>query len=154
MGEPLRSPWKALLTPQGWLQLREQRIRDRIERTLDGIPTGGAIERVHALLHLVGVHQQRGPLCSAPTLIAWGSRERHTLRMDGPGTSLLCRPDFAQKVFPDAEIQWVYDRDGGEVPHASLLKHAHAFNPLLKRFLKRLSRASAKGIVRPLAEAV
>lgn len=152
MGEPIVSKWKALFTPpHGWIQLRDQSVRLRIQRTLDGIPAAGGLERVQAILRFVGVHQVRGVLTKAPTLICWGSRERHTLRMDGPGTGLLCRPDLAFRLFPDAEIQWVYDREGGEVPHASLLKHAHAFNPLFKRFLKRLSRTHTK---RTLAEAV
>lgn len=144
LGEPLTSPWKALFTPQGWIQLRDHSIRSRIEKTLDGIPAAGGLARVHAMLQFVGVHQVRGPLTKAPTMICWGSRERHTLRMDGPGTGLLCRPDLAFRLFPDAEIQWVYDRDGEEVPHASLLKHAKAFNPLFKRFLKRLSKTAGK----------
>ena len=150
MGEPLRSPWKALLTPQGWIQLRDQRVRERIEATLAGIPTAGGLERVHAIQRLTGIHQVRGALTAAQTLIAWGSRERHTVRMDGPGAGLLCRPDLAHRLFPEAEIQWIYDANGGDVPHASLLKHAHAFNPTIKRFLKRLARGAA----RPLAEAV
>jgi pimeloyl-ACP methyl ester carboxylesterase len=152
MGEPLQSPWKALLTPpMGWIQLHEQRIRDRIEATLMGIPAAGGLDRVNAILRLTGIHQSKGHLTMAPVLITWGSRERHTLRMDGPGTGLLCRPDLAYRIFPDAEIQWVYDAAGGEVPHASLLKHAHAFNPLIKRFLKRITKSAAS---RPLAEAV
>lgn len=150
MGEPLRSPWKALLTPQGWIQLRDQRVRERIEATLAGIPTAGGLDRVQAIVRLSGIHQVRGALTTAQTLIAWGSRERHTLRMDGPGTGLLCRPDLAFRLLPEAEIQWIYDLNGGDVPHASLLKHAHAFNPTIKRFLKRLARGAA----RPLAEAV
>ena len=151
MGEPLMSTWKALFTPpRGWIQLRERGIRLRIERTLNRIPAAGAIARVNAILAFVGIHQVRGVLTKAPTLICWGSRERHTLRMDGPGTGMLCRPDMAFRLFPDAEIQWIYDRDGEEVPHASLLKHAHAFNPPLKKFLKRLSKVALK---RPLAEA-
>ena len=149
MGERLTSPWKALFTPpMGWVQLREHAIRVRIERTLDGIPANGGLDRVHAIQSFVGVHQVRGVLCAAPTLIVWGSRERHTLRMDGPGTSLLCRPDMAYRLFPDAEIHWVYEPDGEEVPHASLLKHAHAFNPHFKRFCKRIAKSADTPLVR------
>jgi pimeloyl-ACP methyl ester carboxylesterase len=145
MGEPLRSPWKALLTPpHGWIQLREQAIRERIERTLNGISTNAGIDRVLAIGRFVGVHQVRGALHTAPTLLLWGSRERHTLRMDGPGTGMLCRPDMAHRLFPDAEIQWVYERDGGEVPHASLLKHSAAFNGHFKRHLKRVAKVAAR----------
>ena len=147
MGEPLRSPWKALLTPpHGWIQLRDQAIRTRIERTLDGIPAAGGMERVMAIGRFVGVHEVRGRLHSAPTLLLWGSRERPTLRMDGPGTGLLCRPDMASRLFPDAEIQWVYDREGGDVPHGSLLKHAAAFNVHFKRHLKRIAKVAAKAV--------
>lgn len=144
IGEPLRSPWKAFFTPQGWVQLRENAIRARIELTLSGIPTGGGLERVQAIQKLPGIHQHRGHLSSMPTLITWGSRERPTLRMDGPGTGMLCRPDLAYRLFPDAEIHWIYEADGGEVPHASLLKHADSFNPVIKRFLKRIASAGAK----------
>ncbi len=151
MGEPLRNPWKALFTPPtGWIRLGEQRVRDRIEATIDGIPTAGALDRVLAIRQFIGVHQGRGALHPAPTLIAWGSRERHTLRMDGPGTGLLCRPDLAQRIFPDVEVQWIYEPDGGEVPHASLLKHAHCFNPHFKRFLARVARAPVQLAGQPL----
>lgn len=120
----------------------EAEILARVERTLSNLPVEGAVERVLALRHLRGVHGA-GKLCQAPALVLWGSRERHTLDMDGPGTRLLCRPDLAEQVLPDAEVQWVYGNDGGEVPHASLIKHAHAFNPHLKRFLTRLVRRGA-----------
>jgi len=127
----------ALLTPTGLRAHRDRAVRHRIERTLATIPTQGALERVTSLRDLAGLGS--GPaLCAAPTLILWGSKERHTLRMDGPGTGVLCRPDLAVAHFPDVEVQWVYSHDGEEVPHASLLKHAHAFNPLLKRFLRRV----------------
>ena len=79
-------------------------------------------------------------LSDAPTLILWGSREGHTLTMEGPGTSLLSRPDLAARIFPNTEVQFIYDRDGEVVPHASLLKHAKAFNPMLQRFLIRQHR--------------
>ena len=141
----------SLAVPAGWMALfrsllpgarAEAEILARVERTLASLPVEGAFERVLALRQLRGVHEA-GKLCQAPALVLWGSRERHTLDMDGPGTRLLCRPDLAERVLPDAEVQWVYGNDGGEVPHASLIKHAHAFNPHLKRFLTRLARRSA-----------
>ena len=144
IGEPLMSPWKSFFTPQGWVQLQENAIRQRIEKTLSGIPTGGGLERVQAIQKLPGIHQHRGHLSAMPTLITWGSRERPTLRMDGPGTGLLCRPDLAYRLFPDAEIHWIYEKNGGEVPHASLLKHAKSFNPVIKRFLKRVAAKGSK----------
>ncbi len=138
--------WRQFLTPKGWAAWRERRIRARIEETLDGMPTHGAIDRVTALTAFRGLNGFTGVLTEAPTLILWGSRERHTLRMDGPGTGLLCRPDLAARHLPEAEIHWIYDPDGGEVPHASLIKHAHGFNPPLKRFGKRLLKQVAKAV--------
>lgn len=140
------------LTPQGYVAWWESRVLARIHRTLEGIPPAGALARVRALRSFRGIEGLRGPLCEAPTLLLWGSKERQTLDMEGPGTSRLCRPDLAGRIFPDAEVHWVYDRDGGEVPHASMLKHAAAFNPLLKRWLDRQARARQVGMVRAAAQ--
>lgn len=137
-----------VLTPQGFAAWRERRLAGRIQRTLERIPAQGAVARVLALPRLRGVAGLRGPLCRAPTLILWGSKERQTLDMDGPGAGRLCRPDLACKVFPAVEVQWIYDRDGGDVPHASLLKHARAFNPVLARWLRRRARAEGVGALR------
>ena len=136
-GDTVRIGWQALLTPTGWVARKEAAIRARIEATLDAIPVTGALDRVQAMVRLGGLDGR--VLSEAPTLVLWGSRERHTRRMDGPGTSILCRPDLACRVFPEVEVQWVYGPGGEDVPHASLLKHAHAFNPHLKRHLKRLA---------------
>lgn len=134
----------ALLTPQGLAEMGERRLRARIDRTLAAIPPQGAIDRVMALRRLPGLERgrPRWPLHQAPTLILWGSKERHTLDMDGPGTGVLCRPDLASRHFPDCEVHWVYGVDGEEVPHASLLKHAPAFNRHLRQFLARHARAA------------
>jgi hypothetical protein len=99
---------------------------------------------VQALRQLGGLDQDARatkPLTEVPTLILWGSKERHTLTMDGPGTRILSRPDLASRHFPDVEVQWVYTHDGEEVPHASLLKHAPDFNRHLRHFLKRRARS-------------
>lgn len=139
---PPSSGWRslmALLTPQGLAELGERRLRERIDHTLASISPQGAIQRVMAVRQLTGLERgrPRWPLHQAPTLILWGSKERHTLDMDGPGTGVLCRPDLASRHFPDCEVHWVYAADGDEVPHASLLKHAHAFNRHLRQFLGR-----------------
>lgn len=132
----------SLLTPAGLVAWQEHRIRARIERTLDAMPAHGAVQRVVALLRLPGVSPaDRRPLAEVPTLILWGSKERHTLDMDGPGTGVLCRPDLAQRVFPQCEVHWLYGRDGEPVPHASLLKHHREFNQHLARFIARLETA-------------
>ena len=82
----------------------------------------------------------RTALTDVPVMILWGSKERHTLNMEGPGTSILCRPDLACRLFPELEVHWCYGTDGEEVPHASMLKHHRAFNIHLRRFLARLNR--------------
>ncbi len=129
----------ASLTPAGLRARRETAIRVRIERTLDAICGQGALERVISLRGFVGLGGKAEVLHRSPTLILWGSKERQTLRMDGPGTGVLCRPDLACRYFPDVQVHWIYSADGDDVPHASLLKHAHAFNPHLKRFIKLLA---------------
>jgi pimeloyl-ACP methyl ester carboxylesterase len=146
---PQVSGWRsllALLTPQGIANLNEQRIRERIDRTLAAIPVTGGIERVMALrcLHGIGAGPaSRRPLTQAPTMLLWGSKERHTLTMEGPGTSILCRPDLASRVFPNCEVHWLYGNEGEEVPHASLLKHAPSFNRHLRTFMQRRLRDEA-----------
>jgi pimeloyl-ACP methyl ester carboxylesterase len=134
----------SLLTPSGLVAWQERRIRARIERTLDTLPARGSLARVVAMLRLPGIlagDKVRRPLAEVPTLILWGSKERHTLDMDGPGTALLCRPDLAHRVFPQAEVHWLYARDGEPVPHASLLKHYREFNVHLARFIARVEAA-------------
>ena len=129
----------ALLTPSGLRAWQERAILRRIDRTLTNISPEGALARVCSLRDLRGIADlKRTVVCAAPTLILWGSKERQTLSMEGPGTGILCRPDLAYRLFPHLQIQWVYDAQGDEVPHGSLLKHAHAFNPFLKQFLRRL----------------
>ncbi|MCS6970908.1 MAG: alpha/beta hydrolase [Planctomycetota bacterium] len=142
-----------LLLPQGYAAWREKRIIERIQRTFERVPPEGAVARVLALTRFRGLAGLKGPLSEAPTLILWGSKERQTLDMDGPGTGRLCRPDLAYKVFPQVEIHWIYDRQGGEVPHASLLRHAPAFNGPWLRWLRRLARAHHAGVLRRLAAA-
>jgi pimeloyl-ACP methyl ester carboxylesterase len=139
----LPAPWKtafALLTPAGWQARGEEKLRRRIQTTLDSIPPGGGLQRVTSLRHLGGLGNDKRAktLSKVPALILWGSKERHTLSMEGPGTGLLCRPDLACKVFPNVEVHWLYGKDGEEVPHASLLKHADAFHAHFERFLLRL----------------
>ena len=132
-----------LFTPHGLAELSERRLRARIEKTLNAIPAQGAIARTMALRQLPGIAggpRGQGPLSTVPTLILWGSKERHTLDMDGPGTSLLCRPDLAYRLFSDCEVHWVYGDNGDEVPHASLLKHHQPFNRLIGGFLGRIGR--------------
>ncbi len=131
----------SLLTPSGLIALRDHALREEIEASLTRVHDRAAVERVLALRAYRGVHdlvKAQLPLTPAPTLILWGSKERHTLDMDGPGGRLLSRPDLAHQHFPDLEVQWVYNPDGDPAPHASLLKHAKAFNKHLKRFCKRL----------------
>jgi pimeloyl-ACP methyl ester carboxylesterase len=136
----------ALLTPHGIANLQERRIRDRIDRTLAAIPAAGGVERVLSMRAMQGIGTgpaARRPLTAAPTLLLWGSKERHTLNMEGPGTSVLCRPDLASRVFPACEVHWLYGADGEEIPHASLLKHAPAFNRHLRCFMERRLRHEA-----------
>jgi pimeloyl-ACP methyl ester carboxylesterase len=143
---PATTGWRsffALLTPQGFAEWGEARIRARIERTLEAIPAHGGIARVLALRQMSGLDQDpraTKPLTQAPTLILWGSKERHTLTMEGPGTGILSRPDLATRHFPNLTVQWVYTHAGEEVPHASLLKHSNAFNRHLRHFLKQRVR--------------
>jgi pimeloyl-ACP methyl ester carboxylesterase len=146
--ERARSPFLTLfsyLTPQGLMAMREAKVRARIEHTLDAISTVGGTARVAELRKFPGIESGANsdkPITQAPTLIMWGSKERQTLTMEGPGTGVLCRPDLAYKWLPNLEVHWVYDQDGGEVPHASLIKHARAFNQHLRRFLKRTAKAT------------
>lgn len=134
--------WKgffAAFTPQGIGEILDASLRKRIERTLASIPAEGAIARCQSLKLLNGL-EKSGPatiLCAKPTLILWGSKERHTLDVDGPGVGVLCRPDLAERHFPDCQVQWVYAKDGETVPHASLLKHDKAYARPLKEFLAR-----------------
>lgn len=139
---PSQAPgWAKILmtfTPQGLEELRDGPVRARIEKTLESVPAEGAIARCLALKAMRGLDASLGPLSTAPTLVLWGSKERHTLDIDGPGARVLCRPDLAEKHFPEVQVQWVYGKKGETVPHASLLKHDKAFAPLLRQFLARI----------------
>jgi pimeloyl-ACP methyl ester carboxylesterase len=138
--------WRSLLhmlTPQGLLELQERPIRNRIEKTLASIPTHGAIQRVLSITEFHGLEKDPRavrPLSQAPTLILWGSRERHTLDMTSFANHTLSCPDLAARYFPQVEIQWLYTATGEDVPHASLLKHSKVFNAHLRRYLRILQR--------------
>lgn len=141
--EALGGGWPGLfaaLAPSAFVARHERRIRDRISAGIAALPALAAVQRVQGVRALRGLPEGRMPLCEAPTLILWGSKERHTLNMDGPCCGRLCRPDLACRVFPAAEVQWVYAADGSAVPHASTLRHAPCFNRHLGRFLDRLPR--------------
>lgn len=130
-----------MFTPGGLEDLADESIRKRVERTLSRIPQEGAIARCKGLRHLKGPEEGarvRDGLSAAPTLILWGSKERHTIDMEGPGSGTLCRPDLAEKHFKAAEIHWIYTKKGEPVPHASLLKHHKAYAKPLAKFLKRI----------------
>lgn len=143
---PAAMMWRSvswLLIPGGSSEQQEAKVRTQIERTIESIPTHGGMARVVELRRFPGPDSGANadkPLTQAPSLVLWGSKERHTLTMDGPGTGVLCRPDLACRLLPNSEIQWVYDVDGAEVPHASLLKHARAFNLHLRRWLVRTGK--------------
>ena len=140
-----------LFTPSGIAAMQEERIRARIEHTLGAISGEGAVQRCVALRSLRGIADlNRTAVTDAPTLILWGSKERHTLNMEGPGTSVLCRPDLAYRLFPNLEIHWCYAADGEEVPHASLLKHYRPFNLHLRRFLTRVNGKGQMPLLRGL----
>lgn len=133
--------WQKFLqafTPTGLSEIIDAPVRKRIEQTLEAIPAEGAIARCLALSSLRGLDSSLGALSAAPTLILWGSRERHTLDVNGPGVGVLCRPDLSEKFFPDSQVQWIYGKKGESVPHASLLKHDKAFAPSIRQFLARI----------------
>ena len=131
--------WAHGLAPRFSRPIGEERLRARIARTLENISVTGGIDRCRAIAQLGGLRStpRAAALTPAPTLILWGSKERHTLDMESPGAAELSRPDTAVRRFPRVEVRWVYDHDGGEVPHASLLLHHRAFNAALGAFLKR-----------------
>jgi len=131
--------WAHGLAPRLSRPLGEVRLRARITQTLDDISPAGGIGRCRAIAQLAGLRgtPRAAALTPAPTLILWGSKERHTLDMESPGAAELSRPDTAVRRFPQVEVRWVYAEDGSEVPHASLLLHHRAFNAALGAFLKR-----------------
>lgn len=141
--QPAQARWPGplnVLHPAAFAARRDRVIRDRISASLGAMPAAAAVDRVMGMTRLRGLPDRGVVLCEAPTLVLWGSKERHTLDMDGPCSHRLCRPDLASRILPAAEVQWVYAADGGSVPHASTLRHAAAFNRHLARFLARLPR--------------
>jgi alpha-beta hydrolase superfamily lysophospholipase len=131
--------WAHGLAPHLSRPLGEVRLRARITRTIEDISPTGGIDRCRAIAQLVGLRgtPRAAALTPAPTLILWGSKERHTLDVESAGIAELSRPDTAVRRFPQVEVRWIYADDGSEVPHASLLLHHRAFNAALGAFLKR-----------------
>ena len=133
------APLKAW-TPSAIAARQERDLRDRVTASIAALPADGGLQRVLAMRVMRGLPAS-GLLTDCPALVLWGSKERHTLDMEGPGTGRLCRPDLAYRVLPAAEVHWVWDEDGQAVPHASTLRHHAAFNVHLERFLARLARS-------------
>jgi len=138
--------WTALVGRGRSMAAEDSRLKARIMATINAISPEGAVERCRALGELAGLDPspRPAPLTRVPTLILWGSKERHTLDMNGPGPATLSRPDLACRYFPQVEVQWVYAAGGIEVPHASLVVHHQAFNAILRPFLTRCGRGSAR----------
>lgn len=133
------APLKAW-TPSAIAARQERELRDRVTASIAALPADGGLQRVLAMRVMRGLPAS-GLLTDCPALVLWGSKERHTLDMEGPGTGRLCRPDLAYRVLPAAEVHWVWDEDGQAVPHASTLRHHSAFNVHLERFLARMVRS-------------
>jgi hypothetical protein len=138
------APLKAW-TPTAIAARHERELRDRVCATIESLPADGGMQRVLAMRALRGL--PNGPLAECPALVLWGSKERHTLNMEGPANGRLCRPDLAFRVLPAGEIHWVWDEDGQPVPHASTLRHHTAFNLHLERFLGRIARTHVRARV-------
>jgi pimeloyl-ACP methyl ester carboxylesterase len=149
-GPPESSGWLAPLkawTPAAFAARQERELRDRVIADIAALPAEGSLQRVLAMRAMRGL-PANGPLAECPALVLWGSKERHTLDMEGPGAGRLCRPDLAYRQLPAAEIHWVWDEDGQAVPHASTLRHHAAFNLHLERFLQRLAPGQAGAFTR------
>lgn len=120
-----------------FLLTREEtlRLRDSVLSTIGEIDGAGASERVRALANMPAMSEPT-PLFSAPTLVLFAEKETSALVQSSPTWREL--RERCSAWFPRGRCLTVTNSPENPVQHASLVFHAHNFQPHLAAFYRTL----------------
>lgn len=106
-------------------------IRKKIMDVLALTSARGGYERVKALREL-DFPDGSGSVFSGPTLVLLAESEGDILVPSSPTLAVFGDPARYEKLFPRCLVRKVISKNSGDsVPHASLIFHHEAYNPLL-----------------------
>ncbi len=121
------------------LDSRHLAIRRKIMDVLAHTSAIGGYERVTALRELK-FPEGGGSLFSGPVLALLAENEHDILVPSSPTLDLFASPERYTALFPRCKVKRVVTKNAGDnVPHASLIFHHDAYNPLLQSWYDRLT---------------
>ena len=121
------------------LDSRHLAIRRKIMDVLARTSALGGYERVKALRDLEFPSGDRS-LFSGPVLALLAENEHDILVPSSPTLDLFASPERYGELFPDCRVKKVLSKQAGDgVPHASLIFHHDAYNPLLESWYDKFS---------------
>ncbi|MEI8039752.1 MAG: alpha/beta hydrolase, partial [Verrucomicrobiota bacterium] len=121
---------------------RHLAIRNKIMAVIDGTSAKGGYERTLAIQDF-----QRptfdAPLYDGPVLTLLAEAEENLLVPTSPTLALCREPRRFHQVFPNGRCLTVTSRQADDpVPHASLIFHHQAYNPVISAWYRRFSAPS------------
>ncbi len=121
------------------LDRRHLAIRDKIMAVIDRTPAQGGFERTLAIREFRPPSPETA-LFSGPVLTLLAEAEDNLLVPTSPTLALCREPRQYHRVFPQGRCLVVTSRYAADpVPHASLIFHHQAYNPLIAAWYKRFS---------------
>lgn len=121
------------------LDSRHLSIRKKIMDVLAHTSAMGGYERVKALRDMEFPTGERS-LFSGPVLTLLAENERDILVPSSPTLELFSSVERYSRLFPDCRVKRVLSKQAGDnVPHASMIFHHDAYNPLLASWYDKLS---------------
>ena len=114
-------------------------IRRKIMDVLAHTSALGGYERVKALrdLEFPSLH---GSVFAGPVLALMAENEEDILVPLSPTLGLFADPTRYTRLFPNCRVRKVISKNEGDnVPHASMIFHHNAYNPLLESWYSKLS---------------
>jgi hypothetical protein len=119
------------------LEWRHLAIREKIMAVIDKTSARGGFERTLAI-QLFREISSETPLFSGPVLTLLAEAEESLLVPTSPTLALCREPLQFYKVFPRGRCLTVASsRSDDPVPHASLIFHHHAYNPIIAVWYRR-----------------
>lgn len=121
---------------------RHLAIRNKIMAAIDRTPARGGYERTLAIEEFLHPAND-APLYEGPVLTLLAESEEHLLVPTSPTLAICREPRRYHRLFPAGRCLTVTSRQNDDpVPHASLIFHHHAYNPLIAGWYRRFSAPS------------
>ena len=121
------------------LERRHLAIREKIMAVIDRTSTRGGFERTLAIQQFRQLSSDI-PLFTGPVLTLLAEAEESLLVPTSPTLALCREPEQFHRVFPRGRCLTVTSRESNDpVPHASLIFHHQAYNPIIAAWYRRFS---------------